>query len=199
MLTCLLESIADDDDVTPTPTGRLRSVGPPVAKEANPRPAHTTALRALELRAILRWGDLAGCVPLLSAHLSFGSTGGFKVPETLEACGTPLRSVKGIFFKFVWVYVEISQGLFKLVLVALLGALGQPSSLRELPIEHLFWESVIGHSVYVSRPPQLGSCEDSFYGFQFSSAQHFSMGDSIPPCNTEYLLHASHMKTLQKS
>ena len=103
MLTCLLESIADDDDVTPAPTRRLRSVGHPVTEEANPRPAHETALRALELWAIFRCGDLAGCIPLLSTHLSFGSTGGFKVPESLEACGTLLRSVKGIFFKVVWI------------------------------------------------------------------------------------------------
>ena len=77
----------------------------------------------LQLWAILRWGDLAGCVPLLSAHLSFGSTGVFKVPESLEACGTPLRTVKGISFKFVWIQVDISQGLFELVLLALLGAM----------------------------------------------------------------------------
>ena len=100
---CLLESIAGDDDVTPVPTGRLRSVGPPVTEEANPRPAHATALRALELWAVLRWRCLAGCVPLLSAQLPFGSTGGLKMTESLEACGTPLRSVKGIFFKFIWI------------------------------------------------------------------------------------------------
>ena len=45
-LTCLLDSIADDKDVTPASTGRLRSVGPPVTNEAYPRPAHATALRA---------------------------------------------------------------------------------------------------------------------------------------------------------
>ena len=32
LLTCLLEFIAGDDDVTPMPTGRLLSVGPPVTE-----------------------------------------------------------------------------------------------------------------------------------------------------------------------
>ena len=169
MLTCLLESIDVDDDVTPIPAGRRRPVRPAVTEEPNLRPAHTTAFGASKLGSILWWAGQTKGMALLSSELALSRTSSFKVTEPLVTQGPPSWSVSGVLLKRGRVKVKALHGLFELIFVALLGAMRQPRSFRELPIEHLFWKPVVGHSAYVSRPPQLGSCENSFDGFQFSS------------------------------